>query len=131
MKISSTSPEISIISRAIGSFKENTCNLSSSTCMDILRNKSRTCKVSNQQHIFQKMADPIVFMSPRVPSNCWCADPSLIQHHFPAADEEPSKIVSVSGNPWARWASTRRNANKTGPRHAQRRRRHAKKRNKK
>lgn len=56
----------------------STCNLSSSTVMDILRNKTQTRKVSNQQHIFQKMADPILYMSPRLPSNCWCADPSLI-----------------------------------------------------
>jgi len=46
--------------------------------MDILRNKTQTRKVSNQQHIFQKMADPILYMSLRLPSNCWCADPSLI-----------------------------------------------------
>lgn len=62
--------------------EEGTCNLSSSTVMDILRNKTQTRKVSNQQHIFQKMADPILYMSLRLPSNCWCADPSLIWRCF-------------------------------------------------
>lgn len=60
----------------------STGNLSSSTIMDILRNKAWTWKVSNQQHIFQKMADPILYMSLRPPLNCWCADPSLIWCRF-------------------------------------------------
>lgn len=85
-----TSPEIYIFSCFAASFKASTCNLSSSTCMDIPRNKSWTCKVSNQQNIFLKMADPILFMSPRLPPNCWCADPSFIQHRFPAAVRSPS-----------------------------------------
>jgi hypothetical protein len=61
--------------------------LSSSTCMDILRNKSRTCKVSNQQHIFQKMADPILFMSRGFPLTVG----ALTLHSFSSACLLPKK----------------------------------------
>lgn len=71
-------------------FEWCTCNSSSSTIMDIHRNKTQTWKVSNQQHIFQKMADPILSKSQRLPSNCWCSDPSLIWCCF----LQPSRIFS-------------------------------------
>lgn len=82
--------------------------------MDILRNKTRTWKVSNQQHIFQKMADPILYMSLRLPSNSGCADPSLIQRCFSKPKRSFSRLLlsfatCEIGLNW-------RNANKTSQR---------------
>lgn len=79
-------------------------NLSSSTIMDVLRNKARTWKVSNQQHIFQKMADPILYTSLRPPLNCWCVDPSLIWRSVSELKRRFSDCFCLQQP--ARWAST-------------------------
>lgn len=74
--------------------------------MDILRNKAQTWNVSNQQHIFQKMADPILYTSLRLSLNCWSF---TLLVPFLEAEEKLFKLFLSTAT--CEMGITRRNAN--------------------